>query len=264
MDSIIEEWLSAYDSTETKLSYRYDIERLRSWLSANNITFKYIAIKDLQRFGRTVGKSPADRRLASAIKSFLKYCYNQGYIPTDVGRCLKVPRRTEVRVERKLSKEEVLRMLSLARGSDRLLLKLLFYLGLRLSEARRLQRSDIKSVNGELQFSVLGKGGKFRRVTLSKKLSREIVEHLPSTGYLFRGRNSGCLSRSQTYRRVKKIAKMVHSKASPHWLRHAFCWLALKSGASIVNVSKAMGHSSVSVTSSYAHSSGPPISSFLE
>ena len=154
-------------------------------------------------------------------------------------------------------------MLALARGNDRLLLKLLFYLGLRLSEARRLQRSDIKSVNGELEFSVLGKGNKFRRVSLSKKLSREIVELLPATGYLFRGRN-GCISRSQGYRRVKSIAKKVNSNASPHWFRHAFCYLSLKAGAPVVNVSKAMGHSSVSTTSKYMHASGPPVSTFLE
>ena len=154
-------------------------------------------------------------------------------------------------------------MLALAKGNDRLLLKLLFYLGLRLSEALRLKRDDIMSCNNELQFSVLGKGNKFRKVILSKKLSREIVEHLPTTGYLFRGRK-GCVSRSQGYRRVKKIAKMVHSNASPHWFRHAFCYLSLKAGASIVNVSKAMGHCSVSTTSKYMHASGPPISSFLE
>ena len=52
-------------------------------------------------------------------------------------------------------------MLGIARGNDRLLLKLLFYLGLRLSEARRLKRSDIKNVKNELQFSVVGKGNKF-------------------------------------------------------------------------------------------------------
>ena len=174
MDSIIEEWLHTFHSPETKLSYKYDIKRLRSWISANNIDFNRIALKDLQRFGRTVGKSPADRRLVSAIKSFFKYCYNQGHLTTDVGRCLKMPKRTEIRVERKLSKKEVRRMLEIAKGNDRLLLKLLFYLGLRLSEARRLKRSDIKSINDELQFSVLGKGGKFRKVSLSRKLSREM------------------------------------------------------------------------------------------
>ena len=147
MDSIIEEWLGAYDSTETKLSYRYDIERLRSWLSANNITFNDITLKDLQRFGRTLGRTPADRRFVSAVKSFFRYCFNQGCLSTDVSRCLRMPRRTEIRVERKLSREEVDRMLALAKGNDRLLLKLLFYLGLRLSEALRLKRDDIMSCN---------------------------------------------------------------------------------------------------------------------
>ena len=154
-------------------------------------------------------------------------------------------------------------MLGIAKGEARLLLKLLFYLGLRLSEVRRLKRADIKNVNNEMQFSVIGKGNKFRKIFLSRKLSREIVSALPATGYLFKGRN-GCLSRSQTYRRVKDIAKRVNSKASPHWFRHAFCWLSLKAGASVMDVSKAMGHSSVSTTSKYMHASGPSISSFLE
>ena len=154
-------------------------------------------------------------------------------------------------------------MLGIAKGNDRLLLKLLFYLGIRASEARRLKRADIKNVNNELQFNVLGKGNKFRKVSLSRKLSREIVQNLPSMGYLFKGRN-GCLSRSQMYRRVKNIAKRVNSKASPHWFRHAFCYLSLKAGASVMDVCKAMGHSSVSTTSKYMHASGPSVSRFLE
>ena len=201
MKSIIEEWLNIFDSTETKLSYKYDILKFQGWLSANNITFNRVTLKELKRLGRTLGTTPADRRLVSAVKSFFRYCYNQGYLSSDVGRCLKAPKKTDPLVERKLSKEEVRRMLGIARGNDRLLLKLLFYLGLRISEARRLKRSDIKYVKNELQFNVVGKGNKFRKIFLSRKLSREIVQNLPATGYLFRGKK-GRLSRSQTYRRV--------------------------------------------------------------
>ena len=262
MKSIIEEWLNIFDSKETRCSYKYDISKFQGWLSANNITFKDITLKDLQRWQRTLGKSPADRRLISAVKSFLSYSFNQGYLPTDVGRCLKAPKKTEIRVERKLSKEEVHRMLEITKGNDRLLLKLLFYLGLRLSEARRLKRADIKNVKNELQFSVVGKGNKFRKISLSRKLSREIVQNLLSKGYLFRGRN-GCLSRSQSYRRVKRMAKQVVSKASPHWLRHGFCYLSLVSGAPVMDVSKAMGHSSISTTSKYMHATDKPVSSLV-
>ena len=154
-------------------------------------------------------------------------------------------------------------MLEIAKGNDRLLLKLLFYLGLRLSEARRLKRSDIKIIDGKLVFCVIRKGNKFQKVSLSRRLSRGIMRDLPTRGYLFRGRN-GCLSRSQSYRRIKRIAKQVVSKASPHWFRHAFCWLSLKAGASVMDVSKTMGHSNISTTSQYMHSSGPSVSRFLE
>ena len=209
MDSIIRKWLNTFDSTETKLSYKYDILKFQGWLSANNITFNRVTLKELKRLGRTLGTTPADRRLVSAVKSFFRYCYNQGYLSSDVGRCLKAPKKTDPLVERKLSKEEVRRMLGIAKGSDRLLLKLLFYLGLTLSEVRRLRRSDIKNVNNEMQFSVVGKGNKFRKVSLSRKLSREIVQNLPSKGYLFRGRN-GCLSRSQSYRRLQTVYLIFH------------------------------------------------------
>ena len=79
-------------------------------------------------------------------------------------------------------------MIALAGGKDVLLMKLLFYLGLRLSEARQLKREDISNNHGQLQFCILGKGGKHRRVSLSTNLSREIVRELPRRGYLFRQR----------------------------------------------------------------------------
>ena len=113
----------------------------------------------------TLGSTPGDRRLVSSVKSFLKYAYNNEYLP-NVGRCLQTPRRSAVLVERRLSRQQVDRMLALATGEDKLLLKLLFYLGLRISEARRLKRSDIKSINGELVFGVTRKGNKFQKVSL--------------------------------------------------------------------------------------------------
>ena len=86
MDLIIQEWLNTFDSKETKCSYKYDISKFQSYLNSNNITFK------VKRFGRTLGVSPADRRLISAVKSFFRYSFNQGYLTTDVGRCLKAPK----------------------------------------------------------------------------------------------------------------------------------------------------------------------------
>ena len=263
MDSIIEEWLGTYESRDTKTSYKYDIAKFQRWLNRANIVFRQLKLADVRSWQSTLGSTPGDRRLASSVKSLLKYAHNNEYLP-NVDRCLQIPKRSAVLVERKLSRQQVDRMLVLAKGNDKLLLKLLFYLGLRISEARRLKRSDIKSINGELVFGVTRKGNKFQNVSLSRGLSQVIVHELPTRGYLFKGKKNGCLSRSQSYRRVKKIAKQVVPKASCHWFRHAFCTLSLQANASLIDVSKAMNHSSIAVTSQYVHESGRSVSRFLE
>ena len=91
------------------------------------------------------------------------------------------------------------------------------------------------------------------------------MRDLPQHGYLFPGRgDKGFISRSQAYRRVKRVMSRVIPEASPHWLRHGFCSITLSEGASVVNVSKAMGHSSVATTSAYMHASRVSVSGYLE
>ena len=157
MENIVTEWLNTFESEDTKTSYKYDIASFRRWLNRANIVFGQLKLADVRAWRSTLGSTPGDRRLISSVKSLLKYAHNNEYLP-NVGRCLQIPKRSAVLVERKLSREQVDRMLALAKGNDKLLLKLLFYLGLRISEARRLKRSDIKRIDGELVFGVTRKG----------------------------------------------------------------------------------------------------------
>ena len=65
--------------------------------------------------------------------------------------------------------------------------------------------------------------------------------------------------------RVKVLAKKVSKpEISCHWLRHAFASWSLHAGANLVDVSKALGHSSVAVTSLYLHASDKPVSSLID
>ena len=65
--------------------------------------------------------------------------------------------------------------------------------------------------------------------------------------------------------RVKVLAKKVSKpEISCHWLRHAFASWSLHAGANLVDVSKALGHSSVAVTSLYLHSSDKPVSALID
>ena len=264
MDTIIQSWLNTFISMETVRAYRSDMNKFKTWMTNEQLLFEDLQLINLQHFQQSLTSSSADRRLISSVKSFFKHCFNQGHIQTPIARCLVTPRRQQIRRERKLTKEQVMQMITLAKGTDILLLKVLFYLGLRLSEARCLKRDDIRQIDGCLHFNVVGKGNKRRTVHLSRNVSRSILPMLPKNGYIFRGNKGSCLSRTQAYRRVKDILRQVVPESSPHWLRHSYCSLSIASGASLVSVSKSMGHSSVETTSTYCHSHGPSVSSFLE
>ena len=61
--------------------------------------------------------------------------------------------------------------------------------------------------------------------------------------------------------RVKRIAKKVGlPHVSSHFFRHFFCSNALHNGASIADVQSQLGHSSITTTSQYCHSSGKNVS----
>ena len=262
--AIISDWLSKF-SANTKDAYNHDIHIFQKWMKKHRITLNTITLGDVRRWGRTVGTSPADRRLIGAVKSFLKHAFNQEYTTSNVGRCLNLPKKNSIRIERNLTKDQCTLMIEKAEGETKLFLQVLFYLGVRLSEARQLKRSDVhKRTDGCLVFNILGKGGKQRSVVLGPKTSLKLQgEILSRSGYLFPGR-SGSLSRSGAGKRVAKAMKCIVPASSAHWMRHAHATVALQNGADLATVSKSLGHSSVGTTSAYLHSNPKGASAFLE
>jgi integrase len=209
--------------------------------------------------------SSAARRRLAAAKSFWKFCYNQGFKPNDIGRCLIIPRKQMAQHERILRAHDCSTIISTADGNTKLLLQVLLWLGLRLSEARTLHRSCIrKRRDGCLVFHVKGKRGKVRNVILAPRMSVEIDKALPASGYLFPGRFGGCLTRSGAGKKVSRVMKRVVKQSSAHWLRHTFASMCVNMGAPLATVAAQMGHSSVQTTTTYLHSDDAGASVHLE
>jgi len=82
-----------------------------------------------------------------------------------------------------MSTEQATTAIDMADGNTKLMLKILFYLGLRISECRKLKRRDITLRRGSLHFQVLGKGRKQRTVIMGPKTSAAILPELPAVGY---------------------------------------------------------------------------------
>ena len=139
MDKYIEEFIYNKAKT-TQEHYTSDLNRFRAYLQSQNIAENIQTIRtiDVMQYLDNLPDSPAKRRRIIAIRSFFQYLYTMEHIPRNPLKCLKVPRPQKCRVERKLTRTEVNVILSKANGKTKLLVYLLFYLGLRVSEAMKL------------------------------------------------------------------------------------------------------------------------------
>lgn len=132
---------------------------------------------------------------------------------------------------------------------ERVIVTMLYTLGLRISELQSLKLKDISSE----WVRVLGKGNKQRDVPLLKSTKKLIDEYLETRNqktYLFEN-NDGRLSENIIRYAVNKVFKRVSLKVTPHQLRHSYATALLNGAAPIVDVSELLGHSSMATTQIY-------------
>ena len=132
---------------------------------------------------------------------------------------------------------------------ERLIVVMLYTLGLRISELSSLELNDIQ----ESWVRVLGKGSKHRDIPLlksTKVLLDKYLETFRVKKFLFE-KNGERLSENSLRYKVNKVFKNVNLKVTPHQLRHSYATSLLNSGAPIVDVSELLGHSSMATTQIY-------------
>jgi integrase/recombinase XerC len=190
---------------------------------------------------RTVAKK------LSAIRSFARYCREQREIPLLLrgDDPVKVPRTLPKPIDEAYIRE----VMEAADPSDRLILALLYGLGLRISELAALRREDLE---GEW-IRILGKGDKTRQIPIPPKVRKILAEYRsihPAGRYLFE-KGGAPLNDTQLRYRVQKLFKAHGIKATPHQLRHSFATHLLEHGARISDVSELLGHSSMATTQIY-------------
>lgn len=141
------------------------------------------------------------------------------------------------------------------------LLELLYGCSLRISEACGLKLGDVNFRSKTLR--VLGKGSKTRIVPIGEKSlkifgdylnSRETVPH--SNNFLYTKKLKNLQVRS-AYNIVKKILSLNLDlkKLSPHLLRHSSATHMLDNGGNLMAIKEILGHSNLSTTQIYTHTS---------
>lgn len=258
---LLDLWLHGRPAA-TQRAYRADAE---AFLAFAGKDLRAVTLGDLQAYADQLAaqdQAPASqaRRLA-AIKSLFAFAHRVGYLPFDVGRPLRLPPRKQTLAERILPEADVQRLLALeSHPRNRVLLRLLYAAGVRVSELCALRWADVQPREGGAgQITVYGKGAKTRAVLLSAATWRELAAlrgDAPPTAPVFRSRKGGGPLRApQVWRIVHAAAERagIAANVSPHWLRHAHASHALDRGAPVHLVSSTLGHADLRTTSAYTH-----------
>lgn len=263
-------WLSMKTSGHTRRAYAADVAAFRTFVQK---PLAWVTLTDMQAWAGYLGqgslKPASQNRALTAVKSMLSFAQETGYLPFNVGVAIKLRPSRDGLAQRILEESEVARLIEAApQGRNRVLLKLLYVSGVRVSEVCGLTWCDALPRQEGGQITVFGKGGKTRTILLKSKIWQQLLSirgKALAVDPLFPSRKGGgALDVSQVRRIVYTAAKKagLEQKISPHWMRHAHASHALDRSAPIHLVQVTLGHASVSTTGRYLHARPTESSSF--
>lgn len=236
-----------------KGAYREIVSRdIRSWIA--------------DMLNRGVAPRSVNRKL-TALRSFYRFLIRKGELKTNPLNRVVAPktgkRLPEFVPEGDMVKlDEALLFPDTFSGErDRLVLNLLYYCGLRLSELVALTPGSIDWQGATLR--VFGKGRKERLIPLHPRLIPLLEHYLelrkqtvnPGVSTLIVTDRGGKAYPKQIYRIVNRYLGMITplQKRSPHVLRHTFATHLLNNGADLNALKELLGHASLSATQVYTH-----------
>lgn len=270
-------------SPHTVAAYARDLDELLDFLG-RHMTYGWswgdIRRADLRAFTAELSRRGLARRTIarklSAARSFFRFLHRDGIIAANPARSLRAPKLDRT-LPSWLSEADVQRLFTAveARASeggflaarDHAMVEVLYSSGLRLAELGGLDLPDVDLIAD--QVKVVGKGSKERIVPLGSAAvralrryemrRREVLASCPEgdRDALFVSGNGRRLSHRRIQQVVRSFLDEVAEGAglSTHSLRHSFATHLLDAGADLMAVKELLGHSSLSTTRIYTHTS---------
>ncbi|MEJ7638697.1 MAG: tyrosine-type recombinase/integrase, partial [Singulisphaera sp.] len=201
-------------------------------------------------------------RKQAALASFLSWAHRRGLIVSDPMATIERVRRDPPR-PRSLTREQVETVLAAIPPShrrDRLLFRLIFETGLRVSEALGLHVEDL-DLTADDEHHVLGKGGQRARCCWTRRVWSGL--HVPEVdrnrhGPLFRAENNGRggpLRYQSVQERWARYCAQAGVSCTLHQLRHTHPTELVNGGVGLATIRKRLGHKNLQTTLRYSEQS---------
>ena len=253
-------------STQTIRNYRIILEAFTSHLEGEGIEeIEDITATSIRGYIASKGQNKASyvNGIIKRIKVFFKWCVNEEYISRDPSAKVRMLREEKV-ILTIFNDMEMKQLLEHYNGSDylsvrnRTILYILCEVGLRALEICKLK---VDSLKGDY-ILVHGKGNKERIVPISNILRKQLGRYFKVREKFARGEEWLFLSRRHKQLTTQSIEVVVKEagkfctirediRCSPHDFRHYYAISSLKRGIGLFELSKLLGHESVTITQKY-------------
>lgn len=257
-------------SHHTVRSYRSDLSEFLAFLKDRSIYLKDVSVNDIKAYLHLLydknSRSTVSRKLTT-LRSFFDFLVSRGALENNPPKLVPLPKK-EKPLPVFLSVDEAYALINSVKKDDALsvrnkaILELLYSTGLRVSELSNIKILEVD--RSQRTIKVTGKGRKERVVPFGLKAEEAIAGYLklrhelkPKEDYLFVNRRGTRLTERSIERTVKKYGVLsgISKKIGPHSLRHTFATHLLGNGADLRAIQEFLGHSSLSTTQKYTHTS---------
>ena len=235
-----------------------ELTHLRSWLA--NLSIKG-------------GARTTISRRAVSVRLFTKWAFKNGYVATDVGAALVIPKgyRALPQVLDVRQAEFAMDSIAVRAGEEETplalrdvsIVELLYATGARVGELCGLNIGDIDYNRNTIK--VMGKGNKERVIPMGKPAVRALEKWLGNARQSLVNSQSGAAVflgargkridprtvRNVVYEALTAIEGI--ERMGPHGLRHSAATHLLEGGADLRTVQEILGHASLATTQIYTH-----------
>ncbi len=263
-------------SVNTLSAYKKDLMEFQVFINENydkceieNVDYKIIRSWIVLLVNKNLSNRSINRKVSS-LKSFYKFLVKTDTINSSP-LIAHSPLKQSKKIQVPFSKDEIGALLdsdffkSDYKGVlQKTIISFFYFTGVRRIELINLKTSDINMDSYTIR--IMGKRNKERIIPMLPKLKESINEYLKIksqefnneiSDYLFISKSGIQLSEKYVYRTVNEYFKLVSPKVkkAPHVLRHSFATHLINEGADINSVKELLGHSSLSATQVYSHTS---------
>ncbi len=263
-------------SVNTLSAYKKDLIEFQVFINENfdkcvieNVDYKIIRSWIVLLVNKNLSNRSINRKVSS-LKSFYKFLVKTETINSSP-LIAHSPLKQSKKIQVPFSKDEIGALLdsdffkSDYKGVlQKTIISFFYFTGVRRIELINLKTSDINM--NSYTIRIMGKRNKERIIPMLPKLKESISEYLKIksqefnnviSDYLFISKSGIQLSEKYVYRTVNEYFKLVSPKVkkAPHVLRHSFATHLINEGADINSVKELLGHSSLSATQVYSHTS---------